>query len=73
MIFDLIVIGGGPAGYIGAERAGRQGLTRCLLKNSLGGVCLNRRMHSFKNPPEFSENIRLCQVWRKIWCNGSEG
>ena len=40
--FDLIIIGGGPAGYHGAERAGHHGLKTLLLeKNQLGGVCLN--------------------------------
>ena len=42
MIYDLIVIGGGPAGYLGAERAGHAGLKTLLIeKNRLGGVCLN--------------------------------
>lgn len=41
-IFDLIVIGGGPAGYLGAERAAKRGLKTALFeKNALGGVCLN--------------------------------
>ena len=41
-IFDLIVIGGGPGGYLAAERAGHAGLKTLLFeKNSLGGVCLN--------------------------------
>ncbi len=41
-MFDLIVIGGGPAGYIAAERAGHAGLKVILFeKRSLGGVCLN--------------------------------
>ena len=40
--FDLIVIGGGPAGYLAAERAAHGGLKTALFeKNSLGGVCLN--------------------------------
>lgn len=40
--FDLIVLGGGPAGYVAAERAGHAGLSVCLFeKNALGGVCLN--------------------------------
>ena len=40
--FDLIVLGGGPAGYLAAERAGHAGLRTLLFeKNSLGGVCLN--------------------------------
>jgi len=41
-MYDLIVIGGGPAGYLGAERAAHAGMSVCLFeKNSLGGVCLN--------------------------------
>lgn len=42
MIYDLIVIGGGPAGYLGAERAARAGLrTMVIEKQYIGGVCLN--------------------------------
>lgn len=42
MAYDLIVIGGGPAGYLGAERAGEAGLDTLLIeKRFLGGVCLN--------------------------------
>ncbi len=42
MIYDLIVIGAGPGGYLGAERAGHAGLATLLIeKRSLGGVCLN--------------------------------
>ncbi len=41
--FDLIVVGGGPGGYVAALRAGRLGLKVCLIeKEFLGGVCLNR-------------------------------
>ena len=41
-VFDLIVIGGGPGGYLAAERAGHAGLKTLLFeKNSLCGVCLN--------------------------------
>lgn len=41
-MFDLIVIGGGPAGYVAAERAGHAGLTTLLIeKRKIGGVCLN--------------------------------
>ncbi len=40
--FDLIVIGGGPAGYLAAERAGHAGLkTLVIEKRAFGGVCLN--------------------------------
>ncbi len=41
-LFDLIVIGGGPGGYLAAERAAHGGLKTLLFeKRSLGGVCLN--------------------------------
>ncbi len=40
--YDLIVIGGGPGGYVGAIRAGQLGLkTACIERDNLGGVCLN--------------------------------
>ena len=40
--FDLIVIGGGPAGYVAAIRAGQLGLNAaCIERDNLGGVCLN--------------------------------
>jgi len=41
-MFDLMIIGGGPAGYVAAERAGSKGLKVVLFeKKSMGGVCLN--------------------------------
>ena len=40
--FDLLVIGGGPGGYLCAERAAQGGLKVALFeKKSLGGTCLN--------------------------------
>ena len=40
--YDVAIIGGGPAGYTAAERAGAAGLSTVLFeKNALGGVCLN--------------------------------
>lgn len=42
MIYDLAIIGAGPAGYVAAERAGAKGLSVVLFeKKDLGGVCLN--------------------------------
>lgn len=41
-IFDLIVLGGGPAGYMAAERAAQGGINVVVFeKRFLGGVCLN--------------------------------
>ena len=42
MKYDLIVIGGGPAGYVGAIRAAQLGKTVvCIEKERVGGTCLN--------------------------------
>lgn len=41
-MIDLAIIGGGPGGYVAAERAGSKGLNVVLFeKRELGGVCLN--------------------------------
>lgn len=41
--YDLIVIGGGPAGYVAAIRAAQLGAKVALIeKDKLGGTCLNR-------------------------------
>ena len=42
MAYDLIVIGGGPAGYVGAIRAAQLGKkVVCVEKEREGGTCLN--------------------------------
>ncbi len=42
MDFDVAIIGGGPAGYTAAERAGANGLRAVMFeKEFVGGVCLN--------------------------------
>ena len=41
-LFDLIVIGGGPGGYLCAERAAQGGMKVALFEErALGGTCLN--------------------------------
>ncbi len=41
-LFDLLVIGGGPGGYLCAERAAQGGFKVALFeKRALGGTCLN--------------------------------
>ena len=40
--YDLVVIGGGPGGYVGAIRAAQLGMkVACVERDRLGGVCLN--------------------------------
>ena len=42
MQYDLIVIGGGPAGYVGAIRAAQLGKSVvCVERERVGGTCLN--------------------------------
>ena len=42
IMYDLGIIGAGPAGYVAAERAGQKGLKVVIFdKRKLGGVCLN--------------------------------
>src|SRR5271154_3535341 len=42
MEYDLVVIGGGPAGYVGAIRAAQLGKkVACVEKDRAGGTCLN--------------------------------
>ena len=40
---DIVIIGGGPAGYVAAIRAAQLGGKVTLIeKDTLGGTCLNR-------------------------------
>src|SRR6185312_6665468 len=40
--FDLIVLGGGPGGYVAAIRASQLGMKVALVeRENLGGICLN--------------------------------
>ena len=40
--FDLIVIGGGPGGYVAAIRAAQLGMKAAVVEREhLGGICLN--------------------------------
>jgi len=42
-MYDIIIIGAGPGGYVAAERAGKLGkLVLIVEKDYLGGVCLNK-------------------------------
>lgn len=40
--YDVIIVGGGPGGYVAAIRASQLGLNTALIeKDNLGGICLN--------------------------------
>ncbi len=57
--FDLIIIGGGPGGYVCAIRAAQLGLkTACVeSRGSLGGTCLNVGCIPSKSLLNLSENF----------------
>ena len=61
--FDLIIIGGGPAGYVGAIRAAQLGMkVVCVEKrNALGGTCLNVGCIPSKALLDSSEHFTLAQ------------
>ena len=70
--FDIIVIGGGPAGYAAAIRAGQlKKKVLCVEKENLGGTCLNwgciptkawlEHAHAYKLAQQASEwGISFC-------------
>ncbi|MBQ3051301.1 MAG: dihydrolipoyl dehydrogenase [Clostridia bacterium] len=67
MVYDLIVIGGGPAGYLAAERAGHAGLATVVIeKRALGGVCLNEGCipsKSLLNSAKMYDHARHSEVY----------
>ncbi|MCJ9428784.1 dihydrolipoyl dehydrogenase [Kordiimonas marina] len=41
-VYDLVVVGGGPGGYVAAIRGAQLGLkVACVERENLGGICLN--------------------------------
>ncbi len=41
-MYDIVILGGGPGGYVAAERAGHAGKKVLIIeRENLGGVCLN--------------------------------
>ncbi len=65
--YDLIVIGGGPAGYVGAIRAAQLGMkVACVERDKLGGVCGNWGCIPTKAllaNAELMEKISEAEVW----------
>ncbi len=65
--YDIAVIGGGPAGYVGAIRAAQLGAkVACVEHRELGGCCLNRGCIPTKtliSSAEVLEHMRHAKDW----------
>ena len=66
--YDLIVIGGGPGGYVAAIRAAQLGLkTAVVEREHLGGICLNWGCIPTKALLRSAEVYPFGQGGRAIW------
>ena len=62
--YDLIVVGGGPAGYVAALRAAQLGASVVLAERDvLGGTCLNRGCIPTKSYLQTAEAIQSAREW----------
>ena len=63
MSYDLVVIGAGPGGYVGAIRASQLGLKTAIIEKdkTLGGTCLNVGCIPSKALLESSEHYQMAQ------------
>ena len=60
--YDLVIIGSGPAGYVGAIRGAQLGARVCVIeKGLLGGVCLNLGCIPTKTLVRTAELLRLAR------------
>src|SRR5262245_4932942 len=60
--YDVVVIGGGPGGYVAAIRASQLGLkTACVEREKLGGICLNWGCIPTKALLRSAEVLEVCR------------
>jgi dihydrolipoamide dehydrogenase len=65
--FDLLVIGAGPAGYVGAIRAAQLGAKVCLIERAeVGGICLNKGCIPTKTLTNFAELLEKTRTFQKL-------
>ena len=80
-IYDVIIIGSGPGGYVAAIRASQLGLNTAIIeKDKLGGICLNwgciptkallrasEINHIISETPDFGINVKNFNIdWKTI-------
>lgn len=74
--FDIVIVGGGPGGYVAAIKAAQLGLKTCLIeKEKVGGTCLHKGCiptksllhsvylyHLCKRAPEFGVKVNHVEI-----------
>ena len=72
-MFDLVVLGGGPAGYTAAIRAAKLGMSVALVeKSDVGGTCLNRGCIPTKSLLHSSSLYASRAEWAELGVNAAE-
>jgi dihydrolipoamide dehydrogenase len=65
--YDLVVIGGGPGGYVAAIHAAKKGLKTALIEaDFMGGTCLNRGCipsKTYLKHSEIIDSIEMAKDW----------
>ncbi len=70
--FDLVILGGGPAGYVPAIRAAQLGKKVAVIeKDAMGGVCLNRGCIPTKTLVASASLYRHAAMAKKFGLQGS--
>ena len=65
--YDVLVLGAGPGGYVGAIRAAQLGMKAAVLeKDRLGGVCLNIGCIPSKALIHLAEQYHSLSQWEKM-------
>lgn len=73
-IFDLVIIGGGPGGYVAAIRARQLGAQVALVERErVGGTCLNHGCIPTKALIHSAEVLRLAREGGRYGVAGTEG
>ncbi len=67
-IYDVVVLGGGPGGYVAAIRAAQLGLKAAVVeKDNLGGICLNWGCIPTKALLKNAEHARIARTEGAEW------
>ena len=68
--YDIIVVGGGPSGYMAAIRAAQDGASVAIVeKSNLGGTCLNKGCIPSKSYLKTAQMIEQISVYSKRGIN----